>query len=251
MFKYLLTVSLLLTAGTSAYMSVRGLTLVFTEYLIPIALMGTGMELGKILTIVYVHRNWKRLIKAHKVFYIFVVFLLVILTSGEIAGILSQGYAQNRQETSLISSRQGFLEQERNLILEELEVLEKTLSGLPKTYVTKRFQFREDNDYEGKRRRLLEINTEISEADADNVSARLSAGPIFAVGRLLDVPDARAIIFFILLLVGVVEPLSVGLTVAVSSQWAPQINLGHKMSPEHRERIKEEQKTKKRFRRGK
>lgn len=242
-FKILLIISLLLTAGTSAYMSVWGLMQVFSQYATAVGAMGAGMELGKILTIIYLHRNWRSLVRTHKAYFSFVIFVLVLITSLEIFGFLSQSYFKTGQETSLISARQGFLQQERDLLREELGTLEKTLSGLPETYVSKRFKFRKDNDYAGKRRRLIEINQEINKLEGDNIRSRLAAGPIFAVARLLNLEDTRAIIIFIILLVGVVEPLSVGLTVAVSSQWAPKKEkpkVTGKMSPEHKERLQRE-----------
>lgn len=249
-FKILLTISLLLTAGTSAYMSVWGLMQVFSQYAMAVGAMGAGMELGKILIIIYLHRSWQRLLRTHKIYFSLVVFVLVIITSLEIFGFLAQSYSKTGQETHLISARQGFLQQERDIIREELKVLEKTLSGLPETYVTKRFQFRKDNDYDVKRRRLAQINSELGALEGDAIRSRLSAGPIFAVSRLVDIPDTTGIIVFILLLVGVVEPLSVGLTVAVSSQWAPKPKVTGKMSPDHKERVLRQQAEEKRAKRS-
>jgi hypothetical protein len=252
MFKILLSVSLLLTAGTSGYMSVFGLMQVFSQYSVAVGAMGAGMELGKILIIVYLHRGWKTLRRSHKFYYSFVIFALVLITSLEVFGFLAQSYSQKGQETALISTRQGFLGQERDLIREELKILEKTLSGLPETYVSKRLQFRKESGYEGKRRRLLEINAELSKGADSEIRTRLAAGPVFAVGRLFHIQDTVAIIVFIILLVGVVEPLSVGLTVAVSNQWA--VKPKGKMSPEHKERLQRELEGKqkgKKFKRGK
>jgi hypothetical protein len=228
-------------------MSVWGLMQVFSEYSIAVGAMGAGMELGKILIIIYIHRNWKSLLKTHKAYFSLVVFVLVLITSLEIFGFLSQSYSKTGQETHLISARQGFLQQERDLLREELETLEKTLSGLPETYVTKRFNFRKENDYAGKKRRLLGINSELDELKGADIRARLAAGPVFAVSHIIGMPDTSAIIFFIILLVGVVEPLSVGLTVAVSSQWMPRGKVVGKMSPEHKERVLKEAERKRNY----
>jgi hypothetical protein len=227
-------------------MSVWGLMQVFSEYSIAVGAMGAGMELGKILIIIYIHRNWKSLLKTHKAYFSLVVFVLVLITSLEIFGFLSQSYSKTGQETSLISARQGFLQQERDLLREELETLEKTLSGLPETFVTKRFKFRNESGYNEKRKRLLEINSDLRQLEGADIRARLAAGPIFAVSRLVNIPDTTGVLLFIILLVGVVEPLSVGLTVAVSSQWMPRGKVVGKMSPEHKERVLKEAKQRRR-----
>jgi hypothetical protein len=108
---------------------------------------------------------------------------------------------------------------------------------LPKTYVSKRLAFRKESGYGEKRKRLLEINRDLDQLEGDSIRSRLAAGPIFAISRLAGIPDTRAIVIFIIFLVGVVEPLSVGLTVAVSKYWMPRTK-GPKMSPEHREQIR-------------
>lgn len=235
-FKILLTISLLLTAGTSAVMSVYAAYQVFSNNLLP-AFMVAGMEIGKVLVIIYAHRNWKKLRFIAHSYYCVVIMVLVVLTSIAIFATLSQEYAKNSSKTSLISSGLNSLTAEHNLLLEDLKTLEKTLSGLPPAYVSKRFQFRKENDYEGKQKRLLQINSEIATEKDKEIKARLMGGPIFIVSRLLDMKDEVAIIIFICILVGVAEPLSVGLAVAVSSQWMPKPKVTGKMSPEHKERV--------------
>jgi hypothetical protein len=238
--------SLLLTAGTSAIMSVYAVYQVFSNNILP-AMMAAGMEVGKILIIIYSHRNWGNLKFVARSYYCLIVGVLVLLTSISIFATLSQEYAKNSSETSLISSRLNSLASEHPLLLEDLKTLEKTLSGLPSSYVSKRFQFRKENSYDDKRRRLLQINDEIAREKGKEIKARLMGGPIFIVSRLLEMKDEIAIILFICILVGVAEPLAVGLAVAVSSQWMPRGKVVGKMSPEHKERVLKEAERKRNY----
>jgi hypothetical protein len=244
-FKILLTMSLILTAGTSAYMSVFGLMSVFGSSAKVVGLMGFGLELGKILIVIYVHRSWYKLKLAHKLYYVLVVFALVLLTSVEIIGYLSQSHSITAKSESISAARIASLEIERENLQDELSVLEKTLDGLPKTYVSKRLSERRKAGYYPIRKRLAEIEVEIGGVREARIVAKLEAGPIFAVAGLFNVDSGIAIIVFILALVGVVEPLSVGIAVAVSSVWgrpeSPVVEQKDqkvgKMSKSHVERI--------------
>ena len=60
MHKIILTGVLMLVFGTSAYMSVSGLLAFFGGSLIVIVCLGAGLELGKILTVVHLHRPTRR-----------------------------------------------------------------------------------------------------------------------------------------------------------------------------------------------
>ncbi len=56
-----LTLIVALTLSSiSAWYSVLGLTAIFSAAVIPIAIMASSLELGKITTVVWLHNNWKR-----------------------------------------------------------------------------------------------------------------------------------------------------------------------------------------------
>ena len=61
MYPILVTISLILVFGSSAFMSVAGLLSVFSSSPAVIIPMGLGMEIGKILTVSHLFRNWIRI----------------------------------------------------------------------------------------------------------------------------------------------------------------------------------------------
>jgi hypothetical protein len=64
--------------------------------------------------------------------------------------------------------------------------------------------------------RLLKKKAEV---EAKIIKEQQSSGPIFAVARIMGIKDTYAVAVLILLLVVVLEPLSIGLTVATSAAW--------------------------------
>ena len=238
-FRILLTASLILTAGTTAYMSIYGHTQVFSTFPIPIGMMAAGLECGKLTLVVYIHRNWKKLKILARFYYCIIISALVAITGITLFGFLSQTYSETSAATRLISARETGLLKERANLREELEELEETLSGLPETYVSKRLRERERFGYMEKRSRLVKIGKELSLEESQRIGEALRAGPIFAVSRIVGIGSDLAILIFIISLVGVVEPLSVGLTVAVSTVWlrTREDKVMTKMSPEHRRRL--------------
>ena len=222
MYLLIILISLLLVAGSSAYMSVFGLVSVFKGYGSIIVCMGLGMETGKILTVSYVYRNWKTLSVLSRNLYIVIVAVLVLLTSVEIVGFLAQSHVTTTHDLRMFESALRALSNEETVLREQISVMDRTLAGLPKTYVTRRIQERKAFGYDKKHSRLLEIGKGKAQLESNIIKAKQDAGPIFAVARIMRINETNAISMLILLLVVVLEPLSIGLTVAVSAAWTRQ-----------------------------
>ncbi|EFK08164.1 conserved domain protein [delta proteobacterium NaphS2] len=94
MYPILVTISLLLVAGSSIYMSVYGLMAVFAGNAPVIICMGLGMEIGKVLTVAHLYRNWPNLKRLVRSLYILIISVLVLLTSIEVIGFLSLSHAR-------------------------------------------------------------------------------------------------------------------------------------------------------------
>jgi len=217
--KFLVTAAMLLVFGTSAYMSIYGLTAVFTGAFILVVCMGAGMELGKVLTIVHLHRNWKRTRFFSKCFFIMVIGALTLITSAEIMGFLSQQHTDATRDLMATKSELKSLDQEAGQLRFQIAVIDQTLEGLPATFVTKRFREREAAGYTEKQNRVLEISRKQSELKTRYITNQAYSGPIFAASRIMNMDEQKTISIFILVLVFVLEPLSIGLTIATSSAW--------------------------------
>ena len=48
-------------AGCAAFFSVRGISLLFAGSMIPVAIMASSLEVGKLMAASFLYRQWKRL----------------------------------------------------------------------------------------------------------------------------------------------------------------------------------------------
>lgn len=219
MFRYLLTLALVMVFGATSYMSVSGLVSVFSANVVLIVVLGAGLELGKILVVVYLHRHWGGLAWAVRVVYGIVIGVLVMITTCEVFGYLSLNHTVATAEAVELSARDKALEEEYRLIMDQVRVIDETVEQLPEGYVTRRIIERDKAGYGEKQARLTEILRARAEIAGEMGRNTSQAGPVVAVAKLAGVDANRVALWFIFVLVGVLEPLSVGLAVAVSAVW--------------------------------
>lgn len=219
MYAVLLTITLFLVAGSSVFMSVYGLVSVFRGYAAVIVCMGLGMETGEILTVSYLYRNWRDLNGFTRILYMLIVAILVLLTSVEVIGFLAQSHVSSTHDLRIAETALRALGEEEAVLRKQISIIDTILSGLPQSYVTRRIKERKAAGYDGKEARLLQIERQKAGLEAGILDARKAAGPVFAVARIMGINESNAISLLILLLVLVLEPLSIGLTAAVSATW--------------------------------
>jgi hypothetical protein len=220
MYRALITLSLLLVAGTSAYMAVYGLKSVFVSSAIVIVCMGVGMETGKVLIVSYLYRQWRKLNMFTRTIYIIIVSILVILTSIEIIGFLSQSHMSSTRDLRITETALDSLRNEATILKDQMTIIEHTLAGLPTSFVSRRINERRVAGYNKKQARLIEISKQQAQLAVKIINDWECAGPLFAVVQIMGVNETDAAAAFILLLVLVLEPLSIGLTIAASAVWA-------------------------------
>ena len=93
-----LGVLVLLTALTisavAIYYSVSGLVAIFAAAALPIIIMGGVLEVGKLVTAVWLHRYWKETVWWLKSYLSVAVVLLMFITSMGIFGFLSKAHIE-------------------------------------------------------------------------------------------------------------------------------------------------------------
>ena len=95
MFLAILTfIAALTISGVAIYYSVAGLAAIFAAALVPIVIMGVTLELGKLITVVWLHRNWKRAVWWLKSYLTIAVLILMFITSMGIFGYLSKAHIE-------------------------------------------------------------------------------------------------------------------------------------------------------------
>lgn len=81
-------------SGIAAYYSIIGLTAIFAAAFVPIVLMGSVLEVGKILTTVWLHQNWNRAPKIIRGYLTGAVIVLMFITSMGVFGFLSKSHIE-------------------------------------------------------------------------------------------------------------------------------------------------------------
>jgi len=91
-------ITALTISGVAIYYSVAGLAAIFAAAVIPIIVMGVALEVGKLVTAVWLHRNWSRAVWWMKTYLAVAVLVLMFITSMGIFGFLSKAHIE---QTSL------------------------------------------------------------------------------------------------------------------------------------------------------
>ena len=89
---FIVLITALAIASVAAYFSIIGLTLLFIGSGQSIVIMGTALEVGKLIVVSFLHQYWKELNFMVKSYLVVATILLMAITSIGIYGYLSSGY---------------------------------------------------------------------------------------------------------------------------------------------------------------
>lgn len=101
---FTLAVALLISA-IAAYYSIVGLATIFAAATVPVIIMGTALEIGKIMAAVWLKLNWHRAQLTYKVYLVPAVAILMLLTSMGIFGFLSKAHLDQTAATGESSAQ--------------------------------------------------------------------------------------------------------------------------------------------------
>jgi hypothetical protein len=94
MINYLALLTALAVSGVSAYYSIIGLTAIFSSQFWPIVIMGSVLEVGKLVTASWLYRNWSVSSILIKTYLTSAVIVLMFITSMGIFGFLSRAHIE-------------------------------------------------------------------------------------------------------------------------------------------------------------
>ena len=120
----LLTLLTLLSAlsisAVAIFYSIAGLAAIFAGAAIPIMIMGTVLEVGKLVTASWLYQNWKKSPFFLKFYLTIAVVVLLFITSMGIFGFLSKAHVEQTAPSTLITQK---IEQiDERLVRENLKV---------------------------------------------------------------------------------------------------------------------------------
>jgi hypothetical protein len=79
-------------SSVSAYFSILGLTAIFAAAKLPIIILGSTLEFGKVVSTLFVHRHWKDLSRSLKIYLVIAITILMMITSMGTFGFLSKAH---------------------------------------------------------------------------------------------------------------------------------------------------------------
>ena len=129
----LLTFLIAITISSVAiYYSVAGLVAIFAAAAVPIIIMGTALEVGKLVAAVWLHRYWSRAAWWLKTYLSIAVVVLMIITSMGIFGFLSKAHVEQNLASDTVTQRieiiEGKILAEEKYIERQNDVLERIQS---------------------------------------------------------------------------------------------------------------------------
>ena len=90
----LTTLTALTISAVAIYYSIAGLVAIFAAAAVPIMIMGGALEVGKLVTAVWLHRHWQRATWWLKTYLTIAVVVLMFITSMGIFGFLSKAHIE-------------------------------------------------------------------------------------------------------------------------------------------------------------
>lgn len=238
-FPVIVLLTALILSGTAATFSIIGLMAIFASATLSIAIMGTAMEVGKIVSVVWLHKYWDEASKLLKTYLSVGVVVLTLITSVGIFGLLSKAHLDQTQVVSVsqvsIDTYQNTIKFSENAIernQERIKALEDTLAVYLKyDMATKSLQKREElsEELEYLESEIQKHTQKIEEATQSLVPLlkqqkeyEVEVGPIRYVAELIYGDEATshfedAVKILIIMLIFVFDPLALCLLIASQS----------------------------------
>lgn len=251
---FVLIVALMISA-ISAFYSITGLTTIFSAAVTSVMIMGGALELGKITTVVWLHKYWKRASWQLKAYLVPAVVILMFITSMGTYGYLAKAHSDQSLVSGDVSAKIAIYDEKIKTARENIDVNRKALKqldesvdqvmgrstdekGADKAVAIRRGQQKERGrlltEIEAEQKKISSLNEERAPIAAEVRKVEAEVGPIKYIAALIygDNPDAnlleRAVRWVIILIVSVFDPLALTLVLAAngSRMWdreTPQV----------------------------
>ena len=108
---YLMLATALTLSAVAAYYSIFGLTAIFAAAVIPIIVMGSTLEVAKLVVASWLYRNWKEVNTLMKIYFVTALAVLMFLTSMGIFGFLSKAHLDQALPSGEIAAQVQMLDQ--------------------------------------------------------------------------------------------------------------------------------------------
>ena len=250
MFLSLITLAVALSLSViAAYYSIAGLASIFAAAVIPIMIMGSILELAKVVVTIWLHEYWSKARWLMKLYLVPAVMMLMLITSMGIFGFLSKAHSDQSLVSGDVSAKIAVYDEKIKTEKENIDVSRKSLKqmdeavdqvmgrssdekGADKAVAVRRGQQKERQrllaEIAESQKRITALNEDRAPIAAEVRKVEAEVGPIKYIAALIygDNPDTnvleRAVRWVIILLVCVFDPLAIMMLLAAteSLKWA-------------------------------
>jgi hypothetical protein len=238
-----------LLSTVAAFYSVLGLTAIFSSAFWPIVIMGSALEVAKVITAIWLHRNWHRCGWVYKLYLVISLLFLMLLTSMGTFGFLSRAHSDQGKSTGAAQEQLSIIDERIKTERENIDAARRALTQLDQAVeqiiarsTTEESAVRASNLRRVQQRERQQLQRDITYAQSNIAKLYQERAPVAAVYRKIeaevgpikyvtalvygDNPSTvlleRAVRWVIILIVLVFDPLAVVLVLAGIRQlkWA-------------------------------
>jgi hypothetical protein len=236
----MLVVALCLSA-VAAFYSIVGLAAIFAAAVIPIVVMGSILEVAKLVVTLWLHEYWRQVKLTMKVYLVPAVGILMLITSMGIFGFLSKAHLDQAVPTGDVQAQVSLLDEKIRTQRDNIDAARKALAqmdaavdqtmarssdekGADKAAALRRSQARErgnlQSDIARAQTEIAKLNEQRAPVASQLRKVEAEVGPIKYIAALIygDNPDAnlleKAVRWVIIILVTVFDPLAIFMLLA-------------------------------------
>jgi hypothetical protein len=238
---YLLLLTGLTISAVAIYYSVVGLTAIFSAAAIPIIIMGSALEVGKLVCASWLKANWERAPRFMKVYMTIAVVVLMLITSMGIFGFLSKAHNDQNLVSGDVQSKIAIYDEKIQVEKESIDANRKSLKqlddavdqvmarssdekGADKAVAIRKAQAKDrsrlNQEITESQKRISALNDERAPIAAEVRKVEAEVGPIKYIAAFIygANPDSslleKAVTWIIILIVIVFDPLAVVMLLA-------------------------------------
>ncbi len=244
----------LIISISAAYYSILGLTAIFAAAFWPIVILGSSLEVGKIVSTLWLHKYWHRAELQYKVYLCSAVAILMLLTSMGVFGFLSKAHSDQSLVSGDVTAKIAIYDEKikqardniamaRSALTQMDAAVDQTMSrstteqGADKAAQLRRSQAAERNrllrEIDAEQKKIQTLNDQAAPIRAEVRKVEAEVGPIKYIAALIygDNPEAnvleKAVRWVIILIVIVFDPLALTLLLAATKtlEWERGINI--------------------------
>ena len=264
---YIMLLVALCLSAVAAFYSIVGLTAIFAAAAVPIVIMGSILEVAKLVVTVWLHEYWRDIKFSMKMYLVPAVAILMLITSMGIFGFLSKAHLDQTVPTGDVAAQVAIIDEKINnerdtianarALLTQLdqavnnigaapdrEVNGRVVSSAERALQVRRQQARDranlTETIEAAQARIIKLQEEKAPFAKELRKVEAEVGPIKYIAALIYGDDAtdinlleRAVRWVIIILVLVFDPLAVMMLLAATESRRWELERRRRLATEH------------------